>query len=110
MPLTPCLNCAMKPERAAAELPEGVALADSLARLVAILPGLTAAIERKPQVDRMALRLDEVSDSIGMSRRAIERERSAGRFPLPDLHIGKAPLWRPQTISAWLDSQKGGRR
>jgi predicted DNA-binding transcriptional regulator AlpA len=95
---------------AAVELPEGVALADSLARLVAILPGLKAAIERKPLVDRMALRLDEVADSIGMSRRAIERERSAGRFASPDLHIGKAPLWRPQTISTWLDSQKGGRR
>jgi predicted DNA-binding transcriptional regulator AlpA len=94
---------------AVVELREGVALADSLARLVAILPGLKAAIERKPPVDRMALRLDEVADSIGMSRRAIERERSAGRFPLPDLHIGKAPLWHPQTIYTWLDSQKGGR-
>jgi predicted DNA-binding transcriptional regulator AlpA len=92
-----------QPERA-------LALADAIAKLVAILPGVKAAIERKPPVDRMAFRLDEVADSIGMSRRAIERERSAGRFPLPDLHIGKAPLWRPQTISTWLDSQKGGRR
>ncbi len=95
---------------ALAETPERVALADIVAKLVAILPGLKAVIERKPPVDRMAFRLDEVADSIGMSRRAIERERSAGRFPSPDLHIGKAPLWRPQTISTWLDSQKGGRR
>ena len=41
---------------------------------------------------RMALRLDELAASLGVSRRTIERERSAGRFPRPDLHIGKAPL------------------
>jgi hypothetical protein len=39
----------------------------------------------------------------GVSRRTIERERSAGRFPLPDLHIGKAPLWRPETIRRWVE-------
>jgi predicted DNA-binding transcriptional regulator AlpA len=85
-------------------------LADALRELAAILPGLKAALERKPPVERLAYRIDEVADSLGMSRRAIERERSAGRFPAPDLHIGKSPLWRPQTISTWLDSQKGGRR
>jgi predicted DNA-binding transcriptional regulator AlpA len=87
-----------------------VTLADTLAKLTAILPGLKAAIERKPPVERLALRIDEVADSLGMSRRAIERERSAGRFPAADLHIGKAPLWRVETIRDWLDSKKGGRR
>jgi predicted DNA-binding transcriptional regulator AlpA len=92
----------------AAELLEKrVTLADTLAKLTAILPGLKAAIERKPAVERLALRIDEVADSLGMSRRAIERERSAGRFPAADLHIGKAPLWRVETIRDWLEN--GGR-
>jgi predicted DNA-binding transcriptional regulator AlpA len=92
----------------AAELPEKSAtLANTLAELAAILPGLKAALERKPSVERLALRIDEVADSLGMSRRAIERERSAGRFPAADLHIGKAPLWRVETIRDWLEN--GGR-
>ncbi len=52
---------------------------------------------------RLTLRLDEVALALGMSRRTIERERSAGQFPKPDLHIGKAPLWKPETILRWID-------
>jgi predicted DNA-binding transcriptional regulator AlpA len=57
--------------------------------------------------DRLALRLDEVARSLGVSRRAIERERSAGRFPTPDLHIGRMPLWTPAKVKAWVEG--GGR-
>jgi predicted DNA-binding transcriptional regulator AlpA len=57
--------------------------------------------------ERLALRLDEVAHTLGVSRRAIERERSAGRFPKPDLTIGRMPLWRPETIRAWVEG--GGR-
>ncbi len=58
-------------------------------------------------LDRLALRLDELAGSLGISRRTLERERSAGRFPPPDLKIGKAPLWKPETIRRWIDG--GGR-
>ncbi len=99
-----------RPGQTADELPPGVTtLADSLAQLAAILPGLKAAVDgqRQPPVPRLAYRLDELAVSLGMSRRTLERERSAGRLPKPDLHIGKAPLWRPETILAWLE--RGGR-
>ena len=52
----------------------------------------------------MTLRLDEVADAIGVSRRVLERERAAGRMPKPDLRIGKMPLWRVETIHAWISS------
>jgi predicted DNA-binding transcriptional regulator AlpA len=105
------LDAIVNPAAADGKLPNGLKpLICVLQELAAILPALKATLERKPPVDRMALRIDDAADSLGMSRRAIERERSAGRFPAPDLHIGKSPLWRPQTISTWLDSQKGGRR
>lgn len=52
---------------------------------------------------RFALRLDEVAKALGVSRRAIERERSAGRFPIADCHIGKCPLWAPETIRRWVE-------
>jgi predicted DNA-binding transcriptional regulator AlpA len=58
-------------------------------------------------VGRLTLRLDELAASLGVSRRSIERERSAGRFPPPDLTIGRMPLWRPETIRAWIEG--GGR-
>jgi predicted DNA-binding transcriptional regulator AlpA len=107
----PRLDVTMTPEAAADELPEErKPLAAVLQALAEILPGLKAALERKPPIERLTYRIDELADSLGMSRRAIERERSAGRFPRPDLHIGKAPLWRPETIREWLDSRKGGSR
>jgi predicted DNA-binding transcriptional regulator AlpA len=61
---------------------------------------------------RLALRLDELAAALGISRRTLERERSAGRFPAPDLRIGKMPLWRPETIRAWIEreSERSQRR
>ena len=59
-------------------------------------------------VERLAFRLDEVAAALGISRRTLERERSAGRFPRPDLRVGKSPLWRPETIRHWVEG--GGHR
>lgn len=53
---------------------------------------------------RLVYRLDDLVELLGVSRRTLERERSAGRFPRPDLQIGKAPLWKPATIQAWVDA------
>lgn len=61
---------------------------------------------RRPE--RLVYRLDEPAELLGVSRRTIERERSAGRFPKADLQIGKAPLWKPETIRRWVDA--GGSR
>ena len=57
---------------------------------------------------RIALRLDELATALGISRRTVERERSSGRFPKADLHIGKMPLWKPETIRAWIDGDAHG--
>ena len=65
------------------------------------------ATDALPVAERLALRLDELATLIGISRRSIERERSAGRFPRPDLTVGRMPLWRPETIRAWVEG--GGR-
>jgi predicted DNA-binding transcriptional regulator AlpA len=112
-PTAPPTPVKVQPEAASNDLPDGVKpLAVVLQELVGILPRLQLALEHqtRPSLPRFTYRLDELADSLGMSRRAIERERSAGRFPAPDLHIGKAPLWRPETVRAWLDCQKRGNR
>ncbi len=59
----------------------------------------------RPPVESLAYRIDEVAASLGVSRRAIERERSAGRFPAPDVRVGKMPLWKPETVRAWMDKR-----
>ena len=73
------------------------------------MPGLKAAINRQSglPVDRMTLRLDEVAACLGVSRRVIERERSAKRFPEPDLTVGKMPLFKVDTIRAYVE--RGGK-
>jgi predicted DNA-binding transcriptional regulator AlpA len=53
-------------------------------------------------IPRLLFRLGELAEALGVSRRTLERERSAGRFPKPDLHIGKAPCWQPETIRDWI--------
>jgi predicted DNA-binding transcriptional regulator AlpA len=50
----------------------------------------------------LAWRLEQIAKALGISRRALERERAAGRFPKPDKVIGRMPLWRPETVKAWL--------
>jgi predicted DNA-binding transcriptional regulator AlpA len=104
----PRLDGTVKPK--AALQPEGTTLADALRELVDILPGLKAPIEHKPRVGRLALRFDEPAAALGVSRRLLERELSAGRFPRADLRVGRCPLWRPATIERWLDEQGGNRR
>jgi hypothetical protein len=93
---------------------EGPPEAADLAALVAILTRLADTIDRqtnKPRVEPMTLRVDELAEALGVSRRAIERERSAGRFPAADLTIGKMPLWRVETIRNWLTQpDRQGRR
>jgi predicted DNA-binding transcriptional regulator AlpA len=38
------------------------------------------------------------------SRRVVERMRSAGKVPRPDLHVGRMPRWKASTIHAWINS------
>jgi len=57
---------------------------------------------------RLTYRMLDLVKLTGLSRRMIERERSAGRFPAPDKTVGRVPLWRCSTIDAWLSSGNRG--
>ena len=94
--------------------PEAITLTDALACLTAVLPRLAEAVEKaqsKPRPDRLAFRRDELAEALGISAPALERSVQAGNLPRPDLHIGTTPLWRVDSIRAWLDSlEKAVRR
>jgi hypothetical protein len=51
-----------------------------------------------PKVERLAYRLDEVAEALRVSRRHVERQLSAGRFPKPDLRLGRVSLWSVETV------------
>ena len=53
------------------------------------------------------LGLEDVARILNASRRSVERLISSGRFPRPDLRIGRMPRWKPETIRGWIE--KGGR-
>jgi predicted DNA-binding transcriptional regulator AlpA len=82
-----------------------------LAELARLLPKLTKALERQtaPHVDRLAYRLDELEIRIGVSRRLIQKEIAAGRFPRP-IKVGRASVFPVESIRAYLAGERGGRR
>jgi predicted DNA-binding transcriptional regulator AlpA len=70
-------------------------------------PDQAAESSTPPGMDRLAYRLDDLAQVLGISRRTLERERSAGRFPPPDRLVGKMPIWSVATIRRWVEG--GGR-
>jgi predicted DNA-binding transcriptional regulator AlpA len=48
------------------------------------------------------LGIKDLTTILGVSRRLLERERSAGKFPPPDLTIGRMPRWQRETIARWI--------
>jgi predicted DNA-binding transcriptional regulator AlpA len=85
--------------------------AEVLAELIVILSSLRVALERQaaPPVDRLAYRIDELEASLGLSKRLIQREVSAGRFPRP-VKCGRASVFPADAIRAYLAGERGGRR
>jgi hypothetical protein len=55
-----------------------------------------------PFAGRLTFRVGEVANLLGVCRRSLEREISAGRFPKADVQFRRMPLWRVETIRRWL--------
>jgi predicted DNA-binding transcriptional regulator AlpA len=51
--------------------------------------------------------IDGLAAWLGCSRRLVERMRSGGKVPKPDIKIGKMPRWKAATIRAWIE--RGGK-
>jgi len=49
--------------------------------------------------------IDGLASVLNASRRTTERLRAAGKLPKPDLHVGKLPRWKPETIRRWIEAQ-----
>jgi hypothetical protein len=99
----------------AARTDKPVSLLGVLTELAALMPRLLEVIEHQPRSappavpldGRLTLRLDELAHALGVSRRVLERERASGRLLPPDLTIGRMPLYRIESVRAWLASGGG---
>ena len=49
------------------------------------------------------LSIDDLATILRCSRRLVERMRSAGKVPKPDIKIGRMPRWKPETVRRWVD-------
>jgi predicted DNA-binding transcriptional regulator AlpA len=49
----------------------------------------------------------DLESILKVDKRTIDRMRSAGQLPKPDLMISRFPRWRVETIRAWIEN--GGR-
>ncbi|MGP0065932.1 MAG: helix-turn-helix transcriptional regulator [Isosphaeraceae bacterium] len=91
------------PDQATDDLPPGnTTLAESLAKLVAILPRLADALDTQNRPEPLAFRKADAARLCSMSVREWERMRAAGKAPRPDAHAGKCPLWTRSTLEAWI--------
>jgi hypothetical protein len=99
------LNCSTEDQS-----PEPRSLAEALAELVRILPGLQRALELQalPRVEPVAFRKRDVARLLSISPRLFDRLLSSGKFPRADARAGKCALWRRETLEAWL--RAGGER
>ena len=48
------------------------------------------------------LGIDDLAALLSCSRRLVERMRSGGKVPRPDMHVGRCPRWKAATIRAWI--------
>lgn len=68
---------------------------------------MRARIIEPPRPIEPLLSLADIAAVLGVTRRSVERLRSAGTLPQPDLKIGRSLRWRPDTVREWLDSTSG---
>jgi predicted DNA-binding transcriptional regulator AlpA len=45
----------------------------------------------------------DLEDILRIDKRTIDRMRSAGKLPKPDLFICRLPRWKSSTIQSWID-------
>ena len=65
----------------------------------AVKPGRTLPAGMEP-----LLSIDDLTVILNCSRRLVERMRSAGKVPPPDLHICRMPRWKPETVRRWMEA------
>jgi predicted DNA-binding transcriptional regulator AlpA len=59
---------------------------------------------RQQAIQPLYWRTSDLPHLTRLSASTIARLRRAGRLPKPDLVAGRALLWKPDSITSWLES------
>lgn len=65
-----------------------------------------ASLSFSPPTIPPLMSIGDVALILKISRRGVERFRSSGKFPRPDIQVGRLPRWKQKTVSDWIE--KGG--
>lgn len=49
----------------------------------------------------------DIADRLGVKVSTVRQYKLRGTLPPPDETIGRSPVWREETISAWIASRPG---
>jgi hypothetical protein len=88
---------------------EPITLATAIAELNDVLGALRAVLDRREVAGLVEPLLDrsDLGNVLKCSLVTLDRLKSAGKLPKPDLILGRSPRWRAESIRAFL--AKGGR-
>ena len=64
-------------------------------------------MEKLPNTEIDMIPISEASKMLKIGVRTLWRWSSSGKFPEPDLKIGKVVRWKRTTIAEWINNQKG---
>jgi hypothetical protein len=96
-------NCAPNAvDRHTSRAPTGAASFGARRRAHAFDADTHRPLAEAADIKRLLWRLDQIAHVLSISRRVLERERSAGRFPAPNLIFGRMHLWQPERIQGWI--------
>lgn len=56
------------------------------------------------------LRTRDITSMIRVHDRTFRRMLSCGKFPMPDVRMGRSMRWYASTVKDWMDDHNGRRR
>ncbi len=56
------------------------------------------------------LSTQQICERLSIAPRTLQTWRQSGRFPAPDLAVGKTLRWRRASLERWLDEEREARR
>jgi predicted DNA-binding transcriptional regulator AlpA len=66
-------------------------------------PSAIASPEAATPLVAPLLSIADLTHILNAGRATVERLKSSGKLPKPDLKIGRMPRWKPETIRRWID-------
>ncbi len=57
--------------------------------------------------EKKLLTITQVAERVGLLRNTLTAYKVKGLMPPPDEQYGRTPLWREETIEAWIAIRKG---